>query len=58
MTKVKVTPTAHTVSGHEGFPINVWDYGGDGPVLLLAHCTGAVARTWDPVVRHLDGYRS
>ena len=39
--------------GYLGVDINVFDYGGDGPPLLLAHCTGTHARMWDPVVAHL-----
>lgn len=44
---------ARRVEGLHGVGINVWDYGGDGPPLLLLHCTGTNARVWDPVVQHL-----
>lgn len=48
-------PIALTIEGHDGVPINVWDYGGDGPNLVLCHCTGTHARTWDPIVKMLNG---
>jgi pimeloyl-ACP methyl ester carboxylesterase len=48
-----VNPDRHTVAGHAGQAINVWDYGGTGPNLLLAHCTGGLARLWDPVAEEL-----
>jgi pimeloyl-ACP methyl ester carboxylesterase len=47
---VELQPVAQTVSGHNGVPINVFDYGGDGPPLILCHCTGTHARVWDPLV--------
>lgn len=45
-----IDPTAIRVDGHDNVGINVWDYGGDGPPLVLAHCTGTHARVWDPLV--------
>ncbi len=48
-------PIALTIDGHNGVPINVWDYGGDGPNLVLCHCTGTHARMWDPIVKLLNG---
>lgn len=48
-------PTAMDVMGSGGTRICVWDYGGEGPPLLLAHCTGTLGRIWDPVVRRLGG---
>ncbi len=48
-------PVRRSISGEDGITINVWDYGGDGPNLLLCHCTGTLARIWDPVVRALAG---
>jgi pimeloyl-ACP methyl ester carboxylesterase len=41
------------IPGHDGVPIAVWEYGGDGPPLLLTHCTGGLARTWDPIAESL-----
>jgi len=38
------------IPGYDGVHIQAWDYGGDGPVVLLCHCTGGVSRLWDPVV--------
>ncbi len=48
-----LTPRRLSARGAGGVLLNVWDYGGDGPTLLLCHCTGTLARIWDPVVRHL-----
>jgi pimeloyl-ACP methyl ester carboxylesterase len=42
-------PKSVRVDGHEGVGINVWDYGGTGPTLLLCHCTGTHGRIWDPI---------
>lgn len=46
-------PKRITVDGYEGVPINVWDYGGDGPDVILCHCTGTHGRIWDPLVPEL-----
>ncbi len=52
------TPVAATFPGYAGLNLNVWDYGGDGPPLLFAHCTGTLARIWDVVVAELnDAFR-
>lgn len=48
-------PTRHTISSHDGLALNVWDHGGDGPPLILCHCTGTLGRIWDPVVALLGG---
>jgi len=50
-----LAPEAVEVAGEGGLRLNVWDYGGSGTPLLLCHCTGALARVWDPVVTHLHG---
>lgn len=55
MTDTPLNPARLTISGAEGLALNVWDYGGDGPPLLLCHCTGTLGRIWDPVVRLLHG---
>ncbi|HNR29719.1 MAG TPA: alpha/beta hydrolase [Candidatus Hydrogenedentes bacterium] len=57
MTKhgVPLTPVPRRIPGDGGVGINVWDYGGDGAPLLLCHCTGGLARVWDPVVARLGG---
>lgn len=47
-------PTARRIAGYGGVGIHVWDYGGGGPPLVLCHCTGTLARIWDPVVAELD----
>lgn len=36
-----------------GPDLAVYDFGGDGPDLVLAHATGFHARVWEPVARHL-----
>lgn len=53
---LKLSPKAVQVEGQGGRKINVWDYGGDGPTLLFAHCTGTHARIWDPLVPALSPY--
>lgn len=50
---MQLSPTPRRIKGHDGVHLNVWDYGGNGLPLLLCHCTGTVARTWDPVVARL-----
>ncbi len=47
---IELNPAAIRVSGYDGVGINVWDYGGEGPPLMLAHCTGTHGRIWDPLV--------
>lgn len=42
-----------TVIAADGVAIASYDFGGDGPDLLLAHATGFHAHTWLPVVDHL-----
>lgn len=49
----KLNPKKVTVEGHGGVPINVWDHGGDGPNVMLCHCTGTHGRIWDPLVPEL-----
>ena len=48
-----LSPTSHIVNGYKDVAINVLDYGGDGPNLILCHCTGTCARVWDPIVARL-----
>jgi len=48
-----LSPISHIVNGYQDVAINVWDYGGDGPTLILCHCTGTCARVWDPIVAQL-----
>ncbi len=43
-------PIPREVPGHGGVTIRVWDHGGHGPALILAHCTGTLSRVWDPLV--------
>jgi len=52
--KESLHPTSIQVQGAGGLTINVWDHGGDGPPLILAHCTGTHARIWDPLVEVLQ----
>ncbi|MEK7795064.1 MAG: alpha/beta hydrolase [Candidatus Hydrogenedentota bacterium] len=53
MTSKIALPQRVTATGAGGVPINVWDFGGDGPPLLLCHCTGTHGRIWDPLVPKL-----
>ncbi|MFP6583234.1 MAG: alpha/beta hydrolase [Candidatus Hydrogenedentota bacterium] len=53
MTEVLLSPKQITVKGDGGVAINVRDHGGDGPDLILCHCTGTHARIWDPLVPEL-----
>jgi pimeloyl-ACP methyl ester carboxylesterase len=53
LSSTHLSPISKTVEGYSGVPINVWDYGGDGPDLVLCHCTGTHARIWDPLVPEL-----
>ena len=51
MTRTRTShPRARRFTGAHNVGINVWDYGGDGPPLLLLHCTGTHGRVWDPLV--------
>lgn len=51
-------PRPVTISGYGGIALNVWDYGGGGAPLILAHCTGTPGRIWDVVVAALgDQFR-
>lgn len=43
-------PSSFKVAGYQGVGVNVWDYGGQGPPLVLLHCTGTHGRIWDPLV--------
>ena len=43
------------IESDEGARIAAYDFGGDGPPLLLAHATGFHAHVWGPVVEHLRG---
>ncbi len=52
----RLNPTAIRVDGYHDVGINVWDFGGDGPPLVLAHCTGTHSRVWDPLVPGLLPY--
>jgi len=45
-----LNPEPRDVPGQGGVTIRVWDYGGEGPPLILSHCTGTLARLWDPLV--------
>lgn len=47
-------PRPLRIAGYQGVEINVWDYAGGGPPLLLCHCTGTMGRIWDPVAAKLQ----
>lgn len=42
-----------TVTSSDGTAIAWYDFGGNGPDLLLAHATGFCGEIWHPVVEHL-----
>lgn len=46
-------PIQHAVSSTDGVSVAVHDYGGDGPVILLAHATGFHGRYWDLLAERL-----
>jgi pimeloyl-ACP methyl ester carboxylesterase len=46
---------SHRTTSADGTEITWYDFGGDGPDLLLAHATGFCGRIWEPVVAHLLG---
>lgn len=48
-------PIPHDLAGEGGLPLRVWEYPGDGPGLLLCHCTGTMGRMWEPVIQRLGG---
>ncbi len=36
--------------------LEVYDFGGDGPLVLLVHATGFCARCYEPLIAELDGF--
>ena len=52
MERIGQAPTGRLTTV-DGVGLAVYDFGGDGPPLLLAHATGFHARTWLPVVERL-----
>jgi len=51
-------PVRATVRTPDGVELAVFDFGGHGPDLILAHATGLHAMVWAPVVAHLtDSFR-
>lgn len=49
--------SVHRVPSTDGVELAVYDYGGDGPTLLVGHATGFHGRVYDPMLARLDGYR-
>ncbi len=45
-----LSPVAMRIEGEGGVGINTWDFGGEGPNLMLVHCTGTHGRVWDPLI--------
>lgn len=45
----------HRFTTPDGNAVAAYDFGGDGPPLLLAHATGFHAHVWLPMVEHLRG---
>lgn len=48
--KLDLHPETQRIQTRSGIYINVWDHGGEGPILVLSHCTGTHGRIWDPLV--------
>lgn len=46
-------PTSTSIAGADGGSLTVYDWGGSGPPLLLAHPTGFHGRVWAPTARRL-----
>jgi len=44
------------VDSTDGVQVALYDYGGSGPTLLLAHATGFHGRVWSPVASHLRDF--
>jgi pimeloyl-ACP methyl ester carboxylesterase len=44
---------SHVVDGGGGSTIHAYDWGGEGPVLVMSHATGLHAHVWLPLVAHL-----
>ena len=45
------------VASTDGVELAVYDFGGDGPDLLIGHATGFHGRAYDPMLERLDGFR-
>ena len=46
----------HRVASADGVELAVYDLGGDGPVLVVAHATGFSAGCYSPLIEELDGF--
>lgn len=44
------------VTSTDGVRLPVYDLGGDGPLLLVAHATGFHGRVYDPMLAAIDGF--
>jgi len=49
-----LAPAPLEVRGFDGIRLRAWDYGSDGPPLLLCHCAGTFGRIWEPIIRRLS----
>ncbi len=49
-------PSPEWCTTPDGVPIAVYDFGGEGPDLLLAHATGMCAQPFGPMARSLAGH--
>jgi pimeloyl-ACP methyl ester carboxylesterase len=48
--------TPHHLTGPDGVDLAAYDFGGDGPPLMLAHATGFHARVFEPMVGRLRAW--
>ena len=49
--------SVHRVPSTDGVELAVYDFGGEGPDLIVGHATGFHGRVYDPMLDHLDGCR-
>ena len=49
--------SVHRVPSTDGVELAVYDFGGEGPDLIVGHATGFHGRVYDPMLERLDGFR-
>ena len=48
-------PAPHHIDSSDGVSLALYDLGGEGPDLILAHATGFCAQAWDPLAAAIPG---
>jgi pimeloyl-ACP methyl ester carboxylesterase len=51
-------PAIEVITGAEGAPLAVYDFGGTGTPTLFVHATGFCAEVWGPMIRAAQGVRA